>query len=171
MGTYTDKAWSETKKDLRETFKKWGIREWDVDADISPARAANARQSQSERGVTLSYVKDGVDIELRIDKWPRAVDNLRALYLTVESLRLNEYRGIADVVRQAYAQLPPPAPESVKRDPYDVLRVGRNQDIKAIENIYKLRARQLHPDTGGPTAAMAELNQAMDAIRKERAQV
>src|SRR5690349_17677624 len=81
---YTDKSWSETKQDLRETFKKWGIREWDVDAGISPARAANARQSPSEREVTLTYVKDGVDIELRIDKWPRAVDNFRALYLTVE---------------------------------------------------------------------------------------
>lgn len=62
MGTYTDKSWSETTQDLRETFKKWGIRVWDVDAGISPAQAANARQSPSEREVTLSYVNAGVDI-------------------------------------------------------------------------------------------------------------
>jgi hypothetical protein len=42
---YTDKSWSETKQDLRETSKKWVVREWDVDAGISPARAANARQN------------------------------------------------------------------------------------------------------------------------------
>lgn len=166
MGTYTDKSWSETKQDLRETFTKWGIREWDVDAGISPARAANARQSPSEREVVLNYVKDGVDIELRIDKWPRAVDNLRALYLTVESLRLNEYRGIADVVRQAYAQLPAPVEQSA----YATIGARPEWSLEQIEAAYKARARQLHPDSGGSVVAFQELTAAMEQIRKGRVQ-
>lgn len=163
---YTDKTWSETVGALAVTFEKWGVDEWTIDPLKPRFAGAKAYQSPDELTVTLSYTKDGVDVELTIDKWPRAVDNLRALYLTVESLRLNEYRGIADAVRRAYAQLPAP---KVERDAYEVLGVHPRASIELIEDVYKTLARRKHPDAGGTREQWDELQAAIERIRKEKA--
>lgn len=165
---YTNKTWSETMADLAITFERWEIarEDWTVDAGIRPHRAAKDKQTEIERTVTLSYLTPaGNNLELTINKWPRAVDNLRALYLTVESLRLNEYRGIAEAVRAAYAQLPPP---KVERDPYEVLGVHPRSSLEHIEGIYKMLVKRRHPDQGGTRAEWDELQAAIERIRRER---
>jgi hypothetical protein len=105
-------------------------------------------------------------VQLVMDKQARAVDNLRVLYLAVEAMRMNDQRGLTDVVRQAYAQLPAPVEQNV----YAVVGARPEWSLSQIEEAYRARARHLHPDSGGATAAFQELTAAMDAIRKERAQ-
>src|SRR4051794_36075928 len=103
----TQKTWHETEADLDETMDKWGVKEWHVTRPRG-ARLESYSQSSEDRSVTLRYTKNGHEVALTMAKQNRAVDNLRVLYLAVEAMRMNEKRGIAEVVQQAYAQLQAP---------------------------------------------------------------
>lgn len=166
----TDKTWDETIKDLAETFRKWGIVRWLVEP-TRPARARNQYHDQQQRSVLVRYTKDGQETVLTMAKQDRAHDNLRVLYLAIEALRLNEARGIAEVVASAYAQLPPPGqtPHALPaNDPYAVIGVDRHDSLEGIERVWKARLWEAHPDHGGSQEKTAGLNAAMDAIRREK---
>ncbi len=96
-------------------------------------------------------------------KQQRAADNLRVLYLAVEAMRLNEKRGIADVIESAYVQIAAPKQE---RDPYEVLGIVPGSPLAVAEAVYKARIKSAHPDAGGTTEATRELNDAIEKIRK-----
>lgn len=84
------------------------------------------------------------------------------LWLVLEAMRLNETRGIEDIVRQAYLALPAPSRE---RDPYEVLGVRPGAPAEVIEASYRALAKRLHPDVGGSAEAMTALNAAWEAVR------
>lgn len=161
----TKKTWTETIRDLEETFDKWGIgNHWKVDPWKAPKSRA-AFQMPNDRLVTLTFSLSGRDIVLSTNEQNRAVDNLRALYLAVERMRMIEVAGVQDLVRAAYAQLPAPKAET----PYDVLGVPKAWDLGAIEAYWKNLMKTVHPDlTGGSDVQAQRYNAAMDAIRKER---
>src|SRR5437763_9540092 len=100
----TKKTWRETYIELSDTMDKWGVVSWKV-TEPKGARKEAPYQSDEERTVTLTYVLRGRTIHLTMGKQNRAVDNLRVLYLAVEAMRLNERRGISDVIESAYLQL------------------------------------------------------------------
>lgn len=160
----TEKSWSATLSELAETMRKWGVTKWVVENPLPPRSRAKQYQTLTECTVVLRYTKAGVSIQLVMDKQARAVDNFRVLYLAVEAMRMNDQRGLTDVVRQAYAQLPAPVEQSA----YSALGARPEWPMEQIEQAYRQKARQVHPDSGGSTAGMAEINAAMDAIRKER---
>jgi DnaJ domain len=160
---WTDKSWAETQTDLADTFAKWGVTEWET----NHPRGANKLgyvQSPTERAVRLTYYKNGHQINLVMDKQRRAVDNLRVLYLAVEAMRLNEKRGIAEVLQSAYLQLEAPTP---KRSPYEILGIMPDAPLAVAEAAYRARARTMHPDQGGSVDQFKELNEAIGAIRKQ----
>lgn len=164
----TKKTWTETVKDLEETFDKWGVGEaWKIDPWKAPKSRA-AYQMPSDRIVTLTFSLSGKEIVLSTNEQNRAVDNLRALYLAVERMRMIEVAGVQDLVRAAYAQLPAPADPN---DPYAVLGVSKSWDLRAIEVYWRSLMKTVHPDTVGDTDSDMQAqryNVAMAAIRKER---
>lgn len=151
-------SWARTQKDLEECFRRWGVREWSTVPVREPL-------SVEGKAVTLRYVQNGQERRFTLATQPRAVDNLRCLYLGVDSIRLNEARGIGDVVREMYQALPSP---TLQRDPYEVLGVRSDAELEDIEAVYRSKAKRLHPDKEGDDAAMKELNGAMERIREER---
>ena len=158
----TNKSWSATQNDLQIEFSKWGVTEWDTNYPRG-ARLEGRRQGEADRTVTLTYKKDGKTVLLSMNRQDRAVDNLRVLFLAIESMRLNERRGIGEVLQSAYAQLQ--APEVF--NPYEVLGVYSNQPIEVIEAAYKAKVKSAHPDAGGSDEEMQKLNRAITLIREE----
>lgn len=173
MSTYritTEKTWDETLADLDETFRKWKVTSWRTDPQRPPRKKY---QTEPERTVTLRYTQVGGEVVLVSRKQARAEDNLRALYLAVERMRMIDVADLTDIVRQAYAQLPPPKAEDQAQpagssDPYVVLGVQRGDPLDLIEAIYRARMRTAHPDLGGNTPQALQLNSAIEAIRKEK---
>ena len=53
-------------------------------------------------------------------------------------------------------------------DPYQVLEVSREADGAAVRRAYHRLARRRHPDVGGTTAAMRELNAAYATVTAAR---
>lgn len=160
----TQKTWSQTQKELAETFDKWGITEWQTNHPKG-ARLEGFLQSDADRTVKLTYVKNGKTINLQMGSQARAVDNLRVLYLAVEDMRMNEKRGIAEVLQSAYVQLEAPRQ---KRNPYEVLGIYETATLEEAEAIFKAKAKRAHPDGGGSVEQMTELNEAIAQIRKEK---
>ena len=122
------------------------------------------QQKEIDRTVKLTYHKHGKTVTLVMGKQNRAVDNLRVLYLAVEAMRLNERRGISDVLESAYLQLAAPS-EAI--DPYELLEIRPDTSLEVAEAAYKAKVRNIHPDRGGSTEHMKALNRAIDEIRKK----
>jgi hypothetical protein len=146
-------------------MRLWGVTEWQTNQPTG-ARARGWTQSEAARTVKLTYTKNGKTVTLVMGKQERAVDNLRVLYLAVEALRLNERRGISDVIASAYLQLAAPGEQL---DPYEVLDIRPGAPLEVVEAAYKAKMRIAHPDSGGSIDEAKRLNTAIERIRKEAA--
>lgn len=161
----TNKSWSVTQQDLASEFDKWGITEWDTNYPRG-ARLEGRNQAEVDRNVTLTYKKDGKTVLLTMSKQGRAVDNLRVLYLAIESMRMNERRGIGEVLQSAYAQLQ--APEVF--NPYEILGIRGDVELWVAEAVYRTMASKYHPDSkpSGSEEKFKQINKAIEMIREEK---
>lgn len=117
------------------------------------------------------YFELGVGPQLcfACDLWDRVEDNVVAIAKTIEALRGIARWGTGDMVRAAFtgfAALPPSTP--AKRAWWVVLGVTPGATGDEVEAAYSRLARENHPDRGGDTGRMAEINAAADDFRKER---
>ncbi len=163
---HTDKSWYETTRQLGETFDKWGVFDWTL-SNPRGSRSMKSYQEEDERTVRLSYTLRGKQVSLVMGTQARAVDNLRVLYLAVEAMRMNEKRGISDVIESAYLQLAAPQQE---RSPWEVLGIIEGSPLEVAEAAYKVRARKAHPDAGGSEEQMKALNKVIEEIRNSYTQ-
>lgn len=161
----TKASWSQTQRELSDEFDKWGISEWTTNYPKG-ARLQGQNQTENDRAVTLSYTKNGKQINLSMDSQSRAVDNLRALYLSIQSMRLIEKRGLSEAVQSAYMQLDAPR----KIDPYRVLGIMPESTLEIAESVYRTMARKYHPDSkpDGNIEKFKEIQEAIEMIRKEK---
>lgn len=155
---HTDKTWAQTRNELAKTMKLWGVMDWEIS---SVDRSANTRSPVSVRLVLAS----GEELRLTMDDHWRSEDNLRVLYLGIDAMRLNELRGIGSVMKEAYLQLAAPA----SFDPFAVLGVSSELPLEDIEAVYRSKAKRMHSDTGGTDEGMRDLNEAIEIIRRRKA--
>jgi hypothetical protein len=148
---HTSKSWLQTRSEIANEFRLWGIEDWIVE--------------QFNNGAKLSYVRNGKTIDLFMDKQERPADNLRVLYFTIHSLRMNEVRGISEVMATAYLQIAGP---KQKRNPYDVLMIMEDSPLEVAEAVFRSLAKKHHPDNGGNVETFKELNEAIEEIRASK---
>jgi DnaJ-domain-containing protein 1 len=152
---YSKQTPDETRRDIREQFERW-----EKHLGGKPIQWREIREKSD--AAAIAYTLPGqAEVTLRHDRQYSYRSNLRVLFLAIEALRLNDVRGIADVVREAYLALPAPVRA---RDPFEVLGVRPDAPRAVIEAAYKELAKAAHPDHGGSTEAMSELNAARVAV-------
>jgi hypothetical protein len=121
----------------------------------------------SDPGVAVYFEWDGARRCIAVDRFARPEDNVRAIYTILEARRQEMRCGGLHIVRaafQGFSALPPP------RDWRDVLGVGPDADLAAVEAAWREKARAAHPDRAdGCNVLMAELNAAREAARREMA--
>jgi len=162
----TKVSWAQTRADLEDCFRKWGVLEWTARAACDHGQEASYSLAQEFRFVTVAYRHPGGrEVTLSYGRQDRPVDNFRVLFLAMDALRLNEARGLAEVMEKAYLQLAGPLTE---RDPYEIMGLRPDADMEIIEAVYRRLAQTRHPDLGGSTEAMTELNSAYERIKTER---
>lgn len=120
------------------------------------------RSPPSDPGVCLYFDMGGKPHALGCDAYNTVAQNLAAIAAHLEATRAISRHGVATAAEMftAFVALPPPKPW------WEVLGVGENVSLRMAEEAYRILARKAHPDAGGSTAAMAELNAARDAARK-----
>lgn len=166
----TNQTWPQVEAEIRDQLRKWGASTYSLTRpNYSSKTARGWSESPAEATVVLkANWKSGRELNLSYNKQSRSVDNARVLFLVIEAMRLNEVRGIQDVMREAYAQLPAPATPKPPRDPYELLGVREDAPMTLIEKAYQMAAQEAHPDKGGSNEAMAELNAALERIKADR---
>jgi hypothetical protein len=115
----------------------------------------------SDPGAAVYWQKPGQPTRvMAIDGYVRVADNIAAIAATLEAMRKIQRHGGAQILERAFTGFTaPPTP----RSPWRILGVAPNATREAIEAAYRAKAKAAHPDAGGSTAAMAELNAARDA--------
>lgn len=170
---HSDKTWTEEYDELERQFDLWGVRDWDCNCQNKRLRTPKYQAEPVEaRTVYLRFCRpDGQEIRLAYYAQDRAVDNVAVLRLAIEAMRLNDKRGISDLMRQAYSQLPPPrtddsSPLPGATDPWEVLGIpGARGRVALAEDQYKRLIKTAHPDAGGSEDEARRLNAAIAAIR------
>lgn len=161
---------AQTEDELARCFRQWGAADFEVGYNM-PVKGRDAVASRgyngyspSERAVTVRWRRrDGTPMVLSLGTQPRPRDNLRALYLAIDSMRLNEKRGIdASVMRSAYLQLAAPA----GANPYAVCGITPGATYEQAQAAFRAAAKAAHPDMGGSDAAMRDLNGAWRQVRE-----
>jgi DnaJ-domain-containing protein 1 len=159
MGQYgqleTIKSADETRADIRETMRKWrAVQDFEMLPNLRPDPTA-----------AIEFWVDGAKKTLRCSRFEEYRNNIRAIYLTLEALRLAHERGILrELAEAATAFLPAPS-GPVKRPWYEVLGLMPNADAESVEAMYRHLARKRHPDAGGSDDEMSELNAALETFK------
>lgn len=155
--------WSieQSRRHITEQFRKW-----DNDAgDAVIGMTQFVAGKPGDATATIKFELRGTTVEVSCSSQWDQRRNMRCVAFAVESMRMNEKRGIADTMAKAYMQLEAPKEQ---RDAFEVLGVRPDMDMEVIDAVYKKLATTRHPDKGGSKEAMQELNDAMERIRTER---
>jgi hypothetical protein len=119
-------------------------------------------------GVAVYFLRKGRAQVFACDRWNRVEDNIRAVARTIEALRGVERWGASEMMERAFTAFEAlPAPEQ-RRAWWDILGLPEKPKptAGAIRAAYIRKAQESHPDRGGTTEAMQELNRALDEARK-----
>lgn len=119
---------------------------------------ANQREPD-DPGVAVYFERRGRSMVFACDKWSTVKDNMRAIHKTIEAIRGIERWGASEMMErafQAFEALAPPA------TCWSILGVRPGATADEINAAYRRAAREAHPDAGGSTDRMAELNRARD---------
>lgn len=158
----TNMSWYQTECDLGATFDKWGVRHYQI---IGQKYLKRQQQTPEERTVSVIFTHpSGKEVRVTKGDLARGVDNFRALYLALEDMRMLEKRGVADVVREALAQLPPGRSD---QDPLTILGVPFGASEDQIKARWRELARKHHPDVGGDADEFKRLSSAYQAALQE----
>jgi hypothetical protein len=164
-----NQGWVTCRDRLFATLAKWqGLYGSQKPRDVAIECAAAPRyntqfRDPEDRAVSVTFTAGKHKMRtITVDKFPRPVDNLWALAIGLEDIRLNELRGLDTVAEQVYQALPAPR----TRSPWEVLGLPANSDLDVIEAVYRTKAKRLHPDAGGDVEAFKELQAAYEAVKR-----
>lgn len=121
-----------------------------------------------DAGVAVWFTWDDMQVCIPVDRYSQAAHNLQAISLIIEARRVELRHGTLALVRatfQGFTALPPPRGKHWS----EILGIKPSATKADVEAAYRRRARDLHPDAGGDTAEMAELNNARATALQELA--
>lgn len=126
-------------------------------------RAEAARLRLDDPGAAIYFTLKKRPMVMACDRYDAPSANLRSVGLAIEAMRQLERHGGGAMMERAFAgfaALPPPL------DCWRILGLSPGSDRATVEHQYRMLARDHHPDRGGSSARMAEINQARDMALK-----
>lgn len=117
-------------------------------------------------GVAVWFVWDAMQLCIAVDRYNSMAANLQAIHHIIEARRVELRHGTLHLVRATFAGFQAlPAPEG--KHWRDILQVTGSPSREAVEANFKRLAQDRHPDRGGSTDQMAELNNARETALRE----
>lgn len=137
----------------------------------------NARKPADD-SVAIYFVLNGKRMSMGADRFTSAAANMRSLGLAIEAMNQLERHGGGVMMERAFsgfAALPPPSggASTPQRSWREVFGFPSHMDVieEQVELRFKRLSRERHPDRGGSSEAMSELNVARaDALKYCREQ-
>jgi hypothetical protein len=160
-GPFKNREAATETRGIEMELERWGVRAFVVSRN-------NQRIYAGDPAAAAWWLQRGELRVLACDKYIKLANNLHAIRLTLEAMRALERWGAYTAEQAAQgARLALPPPDEDRIDWPNVLGVGRDWPLAAVEAIWRTKAEKAHPDKGGSVDAIATLNAAMDAARKE----
>lgn len=120
----------------------------------------------ADTGVAAWFTWDGEQRCIAVDRYPKPEDNLQAIHHIIEARRTEVRHGGLHIVRQTFKGFTAlPAPPG-QRGWREVLGLKGAVTVAQIDAAYRERAATAHPDKGGSSEAMAELNRARSEAKR-----
>lgn len=124
-------------------------------------------QRPDDPGVAVWFTWDKLQVCIAVDRYLTVEGNLQAIHHIIEARRTELRHGTLALVRatfQGFKALPAPAGSSW----WQVLGINASATRAEIDAAYKRLASINHPDKGGDTTRMSEINRAREAALKDR---
>lgn len=120
-------------------------------------------------GVAVWFLWDGEQRCIPVDRYSTVEANLQAIHHIVEARRVELRHGTLALVRASFKGFTLALPAPGKRTWREVFGIGPTSIVTKpmIEECFRVAAKRAHPDAGGSTEAMAELNAARATALKE----
>jgi len=125
-------------------------------------RPRSDRRAPDDPGAAVYFRVGDRPVVLACDKYRTVAGNLAAIAAHIDGMRATERHGVGTLHELFTGFMALPGATSVN-DWRKAL--GEPRSLAEAESAYRERARTAHPDTGGSTAKMAELNAAIAAAR------
>lgn len=122
------------------------------------------RLQGGDPGVAIWFTWDGIQICIPVDRYLSVASNLQAIHHIIEARRVELRHGTLALVRatfEGFRALPSP------KSPWEILGIVSGSSAEAVKSAYSALAKKAHPDAGGSTSAMAEINRARDDALRE----
>jgi hypothetical protein len=160
-----DSALKAVQTSLRGFAKESGKK---LEHAIMSSNITLTNDAPADPGVAVWFVWDEQQICIPVDRYDTPARNLQAIHHIIEARRTELRHGTLALVRATFAGFKAlPAPQG--KHWRDILGISdpANTNAAAIENAYRERSKRAHPDAGGSTEAMAELNNAKETALRE----
>ncbi len=117
-------------------------------------------QNPKDAGVAVWFVWDGLTVCIPVDRYHKVESNLQAIHHIIEARRVELRHGTLALVRASFAGfIALPAPTGEKQW-FEVLEVDSDSSMDVIKTAYRKLSSIHHPDRGGNSEKMAEINNA-----------
>ena len=151
--------------DLKDSLRLFGQESGKPISDVVISSNVTLGQNRpKDSGVAVYFEWDGAQRCIAVDKFAKPECNVCAIYYVLEARRQELRYGGLSIVRaafQGFAALP--APDDWRA----VLGLAPDCSLKDAEAAFRRLARDRHPDRGGDDDAMAALNAARAAAKKD----
>lgn len=159
---------------LDELEKMDGVQNVKVET-AAPHTTKHPHQPYKDRdpddpGVVVYFERDGQQFAIPCDRWDNLRDNARAIALYLDAKRALDRYGVQTVRSEFGTQALPRGEDAVAADPppHEVLDVEPDAPEGVVENAYRERVQETHPDKpGGDEAAFRRVQRAREAMLDE----
>jgi DnaJ domain len=155
---------------LRGELSRMGVQTFIVSTSI-PLRRDGLPLSKppvdGDPGAAIYFTRKGKPMCLACDQYTYVEDNIHAIAKTLEAIRGIERWGSTDLVERAFLGFAA-LPSANSKEWWDVLGVSRDASLEEISRARNTLAMANHPDRGGDTAVMAEINAAWESAKTEK---
>jgi hypothetical protein len=166
-------TFAQARDALLDELRRLGARDVVLSCNITPdrhGRIIEPSRRPADQGIAVYFTLDGQPKTMARDTYQRFEENMRALTLTIEAMRAIERHGGGQMMSRAFAgfaALPPPMVTPPRRPCWEILDIKPTSSPTEIRAAYRQRARVCHPDAGGTSEQMTELQAAFEEAMKE----
>lgn len=122
------------------------------------------QKEPSDPGVAVYWKRRGKEQVMATDTYDRVADNLAAIAASLEAMRAIERHGGAQILDRAFLGFTAlPEPKNWR----DVLNMPGSSNLAMAKKHYQELAMVHHPDRGGDSEKMAEINRAWSDAQRE----
>jgi hypothetical protein len=170
LGVHID----ETRRDIRVTFAKWGVKPENYEIVWDDGGKENYR-TPNRYGVRVRYLRNNVWQEVSCLNYSIKSENLRQCFFLIDRLRIAERHGVQyqgltyskEIVAASPIDTEKERKESLL-EAYDILGASPDDPPELIKDLYRKKSMYYHPDHNGNAEKFKRLTEAYKSICESR---